>query len=610
MSGFVAVLGADEGTAERLLRQLAAPLAAHGPDGLGFCVDGPAGLAHALFATRDGATLGPHRSARGVAIAGDIRIDGQAELRRALRAAGTGVALDAQDDALVLAAWDAWGEDAPSRLIGDFSFALWDPARRVLFCARDGFGVRPLFHTRAGDMFVCSNVLAAVRAHPGVSSRLHDPAIVSFLANGYNDDCTTTTFADIRRLAPGHQVAVAAAANFAGKPTAGSAAVAPRRHWTFPVPDPLVLAREEEYAERYRAILGEAVRDRLRQANVAILLSGGLDSTSLAATARRVAPMQGLDGYTFVVSALQPDEEGRIAADVARLVGLSHEIIDDVPLPLDWFDDGTWWPPEPMDEPEHMATRRAWSRIASKARVLVHGEDADSLFRPPGLATMLRRWPLLDVAARTARYVGTHGRLPHTGLRLRARLRALVERAAPALPDWVRPAAPGVREYLARGRGAAGAATHVAQPTHPDRPEAHAALSASTWQSVIEVNDVAYGGALLEVRWPFLDARVMEFVFSIPPVPWCQRKELVRVAFEGALPREVLTRPKTPLTRYQTVQVERWRAARAGRFCSPSKRLTEFVDADRLRDILERGSTVDVTGAWRALQLDRWLRDS
>ena len=123
-------------------------------------------------------------------------------------------------------------------------------------------------------------LLNVLRAHPKLTPQRHEPALVAFLRHGFNDDLTATSFADIRRLAPATQITV----------SGDAIAALPKTYWKFPNPAPLRLSRDEEYIERFRDVLGDAVRDRLRSARAAIMLSGGLDSTSLAATARRVSP--------------------------------------------------------------------------------------------------------------------------------------------------------------------------------------------------------------------------------------------------------------------------------------------------------------------------------
>jgi asparagine synthase (glutamine-hydrolysing) len=521
-------------------------------------------------------------------VTGDVRLDGRSDLRDALGAAGVSTARDASDTDLVLAAWTAWRESAAERLIGDYSFALWDHRQRTLFCARDALGVRPLYWAESGRTFMCSNVLNDVRAHAQVTSRLHEPAIVSFLRHGYNDDTSTTSFADIRRLPPGHQLVV----------RDDWGAITPRKFWSFPVPEPLHLKRDDDYIERFRDVLGDAVRDRLTTDRAAILLSGGLDSTSLAATARRVSPATRLSAWTNDAGASQPPDENRLAAAVAARLGIAHEIVRTEPAPFTRAPGEGLETPEPLDEPAWEEWLRQLGQISAHAPVLMIGEDGDALFRPPGLLTMLRGWPAHDVLRRVISYTVSHRHHPHLGLWLRRRLRAAFAPREGRVPRWIR------RDALAR----AGSREPPRETPHPARPDAVRYLADPIWQSVLEAAQAAYTGVPLEIVWPLLDVRVMEFVFSIPPVPWCQRKELMRRAFRGELPDEVLSRKKEPLRGFFEEQAARWRTAFVGRMPPFGDAAREFVDTRSIVDTLKTGSVEEILAVRRAFVLDQWLR--
>ena len=520
-------------------------------------------------------------------IAGDVRLDGRAALRDALGAAGVATANDATDAALVLGAWAAWRETATERLVGDYAFALWDHRDRTLFCARDALGVRPLYWAETGRRFVCGNVLDDVRARVA-SSRLHEPAIVSFLVHGCNADTSTTTFAGVRRLPPGHQLVV----------RADGAAPTPRRHWSFPTPAPLRLARDEEYVERFRDLLDEAVRDRLRTDRAAILLSGGLDSSALAATARRVAPAARLTAWTNDMGPAQPADEIRLAAEVATRIGAEHHVVREAPLPLAHLDTPGFRTPEPLDEPEWGQWVRQLAAIARVSSVLINGEDGDALLRPPGLLTMLRSWPPLDTFGRVVRYTISNRRQPHLGIWLRRGLRSPFAPRPVRPPEWIR------RAVLAR----TGPVEPGGPPAHPGRPDAVRSLGDPVWQSVLETAQPAYTGVPLRVVWPLLDTRVIEFVFSTPPVPWCQHKELLRRAFRDELPDDVLRRPKSPLRGYFEGRAVQWRSARGGAIHRFGEAIGEFVDTRKVMRTLQRGPVTDVPAAWRVLILDQWLR--
>ena len=530
-------------------------------------------------------------AARDLIVAGDVRLDGRAELWRAIRSAGELSAVPdgeaaADDLALVACAYRAWGVRALERLRGDFALVLWDMARREFLGARDGLGVRPLYYANVGGAICVSNALDAVRACPGVSDSLHAPAIVSFLEHGVNRDLSTTTFAAVARLAPGTAIHA----------TVTRPQPAVRTHWRMPDPEPLWYRRADEYVEQYRAILDAAVGDRIA-GDTTILLSGGLDSTSIAATAARVTargttPPARLRALTFRTPAVESGEELRLATAVAAGIGMAHESRT---LEFAPFTGNPRRTPEPLDEPEAATNEAIYAAISAHSAVVLGGEDGDGLFAPPSFDAMVRRSGVVATTVRVAMHTLRRGHHPYLGFWLRRRLRGLGRAPVHTRPVW-----------LSASAGAASEES-VLLPNGA-RPEAALRLGGAAWQAVHESVDRAVIGAPMEFRWPLLDSRLIEFVFAIPPVPWCQRKFLVRRAFAGELPAEVVNRPKASVPGYLDGLVAAWRA-RTGAVLAPlHERTREFVAESLLAETLRAGGTEDVLAAWRALALDRWFR--
>lgn len=94
----------------------------------------------------------------------------------------------------------------------------------------------------------------------------------------------------------------------------------------------------------------------------------------------------------------------------------------------------------------------------------------------------------------------------------------------------------------------------AATSEHPTRPAGYFSLQLPLWQSMFASVDPAYTGALLEVRYPFLDLRLIRFLMRVPAVPWCRGKHLLRYAFRHDLPDAVRRRPKSPLRRQPYVE--------------------------------------------------------
>lgn len=248
-----------------------------GPDGEGVWAEGHVGLGHRMLHTTPeslGETL-PVSSADGTCtITADARIDNRSELLGELGLPG-----ESADSALILAAYERWGEDCLDRLVGDFAFALWDASRGALFCARDHFGVKPFYYHHAPPLFACATEIKALLTVPGVPERLNEVRLADFLAT-MREDRENTIYEDIVRLPAAHALVVSKDG---------------LRRWRYyaltPAADVPADASDEEYEARFRELFTEAVRVRLRSAfPIGSELSGGMDSSSVTSVARHLLP--------------------------------------------------------------------------------------------------------------------------------------------------------------------------------------------------------------------------------------------------------------------------------------------------------------------------------
>src|SRR5260370_14858271 len=117
--------------------------------------------------------------------------------------------------------------------------------------------------------------------HSGVSAELNDAAIADFLLFGLNCDNATTSFRDIQRLPPAHSLSIS------------PEGLKVRRYWTPPTDGRIRYSKPEEYVEQFQSLFQAAVADRLRTDRVGILLSGGMDSSSVAAGGQGVRAQKG-----------------------------------------------------------------------------------------------------------------------------------------------------------------------------------------------------------------------------------------------------------------------------------------------------------------------------
>jgi asparagine synthase (glutamine-hydrolysing) len=316
----------------------------------------------------------------------------------------------------------------------------------------------------------------------------------------------------------------------------------------------------------------------------------------LAVAARRVAPDVPLSAFTLSYPTLAPSGDDTLSGDVATQLGLPHRVLDgDRSRALSYLADLATLPSQPLDESELALSRDSLAAVAAVAPIVLYGEDGDWLMHAPTLLTQLRSQSLAEVVGSWGGYWWRTGRRPWAGLEWRSRFRRSLGEAPADRTPWMRAVA----------ADATSAPPRAAE--HPLRPRTVRALSAPIWDALYEALSPTTTRASVLHTLPLVDPRLMAFVFAIPPVPWCQDKQLFRAAMRGALPSAVLTRPKTPLGGFIEARVAQWRAL-GGANTVISERVAPWVDVKRVERVLRSGSPYEVYDAWRVLQVDRWLQ--
>jgi len=544
MSGFAGVVRTDGGTPDaKLIERMAERLAFRGPDATQIWIQPGAGFGFTLLRTGPApqSLVQPCSLDGRVWLLGDVRLDGRDELRSLLEQHREEAAVEATNEELILRAWRLWGEKSFENLAGDFSFALWDAEARQLWCVRALMGARPFFYAQVAGQLIFSNTLDAVRLAPDVSAKLDLHFIGDFLLQGWCPEPERSAFLDIRRLHAGHAL----------KYSNGEALV--RRFATFPIEEPLFLKRREDYVEQFRGLLERAVRDRLPAGPAGIFMSGGLDSTSVAAVANRVQTARGVQGslraYTVDYTPLFDDEEGHFAAQTAQHLGIPIDILPGASCtPFGGWEETSLTTPEPSSEPFFALHLEHYRQVAQRARVVLSGDGGDDIMTGRAwlyLVYLLKRGRLGTMTGAFGGYFLRHGRLPPLRAGIRTRLRRWMGRAEESLeyPKWLEPGFEQKMKLRDRWRD-------LQQPVkseHSLHSEGYASITGSYWPSVAEGEDSGWTGVPVETRAPLLDSRVLRFLLRVPPVPWCMNKELLRAAMNALLPEDILLRQKTPL---------------------------------------------------------------
>ncbi len=603
MSGFFGMLRTDGVPAEEpFLEHVARQLKFRGPDGSHTWVKDEAGASFAFLntGTPHQARKQPVRIGEGNWLIGEVRLDARRELAVKLQESGQAATEEASDEELLLHCWNAWGESTPAKILGDFSFGVWDAGSQSLCCARDFVGARPLFYAWHAGVFSFSNTLDVLRRVPGISANLDECFVRDFLLTGLSSHSERTVWRDIRRLPPGHRLIL----------SGGEIQV--KRFLQLPIEEPLHLKQPGEYLEMYRELLQQAVADRLPEGKAALYLSGGLDSSSVCAAAARATSSLGTSGklkaFTISWNPLFEDPEPRFAQISARHLGLSHEILEENTIvPFDAM--GAENTPEPTSELFFDRACRMYQRIAGYAPVVLSGDGGDDVLAGqswPYLQFLWKRGEWGEVTRSFGEYFGAHQRFPPLGAGVRSNLRRWFG-GAPAAeknPSWLN------EEFFRRSRAQspAGGTTPESLPGHPLHPQAYAALHSGYWASVLENEDTGWTRVHLESRAPLLDLRMLRYLLRLPPVPWCMHKELTRRAMSPWLPMEICNRPKTPLVQDPLKARQQQTGWQPSLAINPPERVHEFVNWGNWMTTLEKSKGSLTWEILCPLSFSLWLK--
>jgi asparagine synthase (glutamine-hydrolysing) len=549
MCGIAGILDFQDPPSQELLERIAVPLVQRGPDDGGWLLRGPFGLVHQRLSIIDleGGRQPILNEDESLAIVCNGEIYNFPELRIQLEAQGHHFRTHS-DSEVVLHLYEEEGPACVNRLNGMFAFAIADFNRQEFFLARDRFGQKPLCFAMDKGRFAFASLPSALLPLPWISQTINSAGLHLY----FDWQCIPaphTFWQGIAKLPPGGWLRWRH-----GDCETGTLASA--RTDEFP-------NSFEEAANTLRGILDRAVhRHLLADVPVGAFLSGGLDSSAIAAVAAAILRKEGQKLQTFSIGFAEKDyDEREYAAVVARKIGSEHHFLE-----VDPADIGLLGPlidacGEPFADASLIPTALLAQFARGHVKTVLGGDGADELFGGYYRYQVLnasRRLDFIPAGLRNAACHSCLAMLPGAALersRL-GKLRRLLELGYHAPSD--RPLAlasrfpekrrfamysPEFRDCLGDFRSHDHGAPLGLDPDSLMRYEQATYLPDDTLAKV-DRGSMAFG---LEVRAPYLDHEVADFALSLPTsfkMSRGIRKRILAEAFHGILPETIPGRAK------------------------------------------------------------------
>ncbi|MBN2583007.1 MAG: asparagine synthase (glutamine-hydrolyzing) [Planctomycetes bacterium] len=613
MCGIAGLITRDGSPVDRdLLRRMAAALAHRGPDEQQVWIDferPSCGLAHARLAILDRAggrqpMTAPDHPRRAVVFNGEIY--NHRNLRQELEACGRRFVSDHSDTEVLLPLYDEHGDNLPKHLRGMFAFGLYDGPGERLLLARDRLGQKPLYWTATDRCFAFASELSALMLVPGVSRTIDREALGLYFMLGYVP-APYTIYRGVHKLPPATCLSV---------PLDGAwDDLAPVPYWTMSTPQSHDNRGPSAAGDAtLAAALREAVAVRL-EADVPLgfFLSGGLDSSLVAALARQACPDRTLRTFSMSFPDARYDES-RFAELVARHVRAEHTRLEIAPTSLrELLPTVARAFGEPFADSSAIPTYLLCLAAREHVTVALSGDGGDELFggydryRAVSLAQGLDHVaPLAFALSLLGRAVPCGGDLKSRRSRLRRFADVLADRPLSRYLKWVSPFHESDPAAIISRTQAESSPLRDAEAFLRSRLPGDAtlpfgervrALDAATYLpddvlAKVDRVSMAHG---LEVRSPLLDHNVAALALSLPlgwHVGLRRQKAVLRRLAAELLPPEILARGKMGFG----VPVSAWLAGSEASWMREQLAdgpLAEsgLVDVDTLRRIIDEHAT-------------------
>ncbi len=597
MSGFIVIYNTDgEDVDKQLLGSLTQTLKFKGPDRQKVWVDGNIGMGHALFKTTYEAEYEnqPASIDNEVWITCSARIDDRENLIGKLGMKKEITLSRTPDSELILYAYRKWGEECLEHLLGDFAFAIWDGRLKKLFCARDRFGMRQLYYVHQKNTFIVGNSMRTLHQHPKISKQFNDKAIAGFLLFGDHHwlDQSITAFKNINSLKPSHYLVIKKGTFFT------------KKYWDVPSDIPLLhYKKESDYIEHFQEVFQTAVDDRIRTSSIVLAMSGGMDSTTIAATAARIRRTKIFDihAVTAIYEQLIPDDERYYADLAAKQLHIPIHFINGDKFPMIKSKIIT-------SSPMQLISPDFRFEIIKKnlqySRVTLAGYGADNVLEWSTVKEMMTQMNPFYLIGELIKSYHQYGHIPSLGFGIKNTIKKIIPYktdSRPSLyPTWIKPEFEKQMDLKELW--------NQEQSTKDTRhSRLHHNLLVPNWNTDEELYSNSL--PLPEVRDPFLDIRLIELLNSFPLLPWFYQKHILRSSMKNILPSSIIKRPKTGIYNLSSAYLQQSQNSWIDTY-SPTQELHDYIEFQNIPPLAGGVSnpTVSYIGL-RPFFLSEWIKN-
>lgn len=539
----------------KTLEKMTSVIHHRGPDNAGFYQDGPVGFGFRRLAILDLSPSGHQPMTDGKKQV-SIMLNGEAynyvEIREQLKKKGykfnsTG------DTEVLLNAYLEWGPKFIEKFNGMWGLPIWDSRKKTLLIYRDRMGIKPLYYFQDKDKLYFASEIKSLLQNPDVPRVPNDKVIFHYLTSGLIDYGDETFFMGIKQIRPGHFLSI------------NKDGVKETKYWDLDPTKKLTGLTDEEYAKRFYDLFEDSVRLRLRSdVPVGTCLSGGLDSSSIAMVVNKLLKEEKVTSikdrqktFTSAFSNKKYDER-KFSDEVIRASGVDdHYVFPDPKKLMREVENVVWHQDEPFGSTSIYAQWNVFRKAHEEGmKVMLDGQGADELlggYHPYYVyyfSHLVRTKNFMKLLQESFAFGRSHGfryMLSPTVANPRAIIRAFL----PGIANKTLDRLVGSRNIGVLNqnfvRDSANVPRFRGQVTFGDsfKEYLYRMTKYMSLPGLLKYEDRDSMAFSIEARVPFLDYRLVEFIFSLPNDQLLRggtTKFILRQAMRGVLPEKIRMR--------------------------------------------------------------------